>query len=355
MNLRWMIFLLCSIFSLSTGLVKSQSETIDMLDALDIIRKEYGELVVIESGYYNATSQCWQIQLSDSIICVSDTSGEISEIVEDSHPLLPSGALTAIGLAIFAFFVYMSLQKLNSPNIGKNEASKSVFKFSIPVATNGFPYVLGLIAGYFALQSIIARWIQSSVSDSPQWFDVIVRIVNINLEQSLPTWYATILLVLVAGLAAIIAQDTSQPHRKHWFGLAFLFTFLSIDEAISIHEELTIPLREALDMSGVFYFAWIVIGLVLVSLISLIYLRFVFNLPARIRNLTVLAGVVFVGGGIGVEAISAALYEQTGTTAFYSTIGTVEELFEMMGVIIFIRALLLFSSQERTNTASELN
>lgn len=353
MNLCWMIFLLCPIFFFSIGLVKSQSETIDMLDALDIIREEFGEAIVIESGRYNATSQCWQIELSDSIICVSDTSGEMLEIVENSHPLLSPSALTAIGLAIFAFFVYVSLQKLNSSHISKNDESKSVFKLSIAVATNRFTYTLGLIAGYLALQSIVMRWVQSSLPDSPQWFDVIVRIVNINLEQSLPTWYATILLVIVAGLATFIAQDASQPHRKHWFGLAFLFAFLSIDEAISIHEELTIPLREALDMSGIFYFSWIVVGLVLVTLISLIYLRFVLNLPAPIRNLTILAGAVFVGGGIGVEAISAALYEQTGTTAIYSTIGTVEELFEMMGVIVFIRALLLFYKQDSTNTASE--
>lgn len=323
----------------------AQTGSIDMLGALDIVREHYGEDVFLTGGRYDEANQCWRMELDDiTRVCISDTTGEFVDIDEaaagSSQPESPGLAQAAV-LFVVALFIFIATLRMTSAP-GPQMRNESDTRLSLPVQINGITRVLTLIAGYLALQSVVMRWIQSTWEDAPRAFDVFVRVININLEQSVPTWYATILLVGAAGLAFIIARSKWPNHpRRMWLGLALIFTYLSIDEAVSIHEEFTIPLRETLGTSGIFYFAWIIVGLGLVAIVGLIYLRFVLRLPAPVRNLIIMAGALFVGGAVGVEAISAALYEVTGTTAIYSTIGTVEELFEMLGVIVFIRALLI--------------
>lgn len=349
-----LIFLVSLLCLFHVGAVQSQTHTLTMADALEIVRAELGQDVVFISGEYNDNSQCWQIELEEATICVSDTTGTILEPSEPQPD--QTGDVIAIGLFVFALATFIGVQRLNQGHDPSVVHTTSQLDIVLPVNINRLPYVLGFIAGFLALQSVAARWIQDSWAASPDWFDVVVRIININLEQSLPTWFATILLIIAALLAYVVASyKRSASYRKHWFGLSLIFVYLSIDEAISLHEELTIPLREALDATGIFYFAWIIVGGVLVALVGLIYLRFLFNQPAQVRNLFILAGVLFVGGAVGIESISAALYEQTGTTAVYSTIGTVEELFEMLGVIVLIRALLISARLAGNKSQTEFN
>jgi hypothetical protein len=129
----------------------------------------------------------------------------------------------------------------------------------------------------------------------------------------------------------------------HWFGLALLFVYLSIDESAAIHERLSEPLRTALNTSGSLRFAWVLVGAPLALVIALLYLRFLFHLPARTRNLFVLAGALYVAGALIVDPISANWYTpDEGITLTYWAIGTVEELMEMLGVVVLIYALLSY-------------
>ena len=65
-----------------------------------------------------------------------------------------------------------------------------------------------------------------------------------------------------------VKHQSHAPHTRYWAGLALIFTLL--------------------------------------------YLRFLFHLPPRIRNLFILAGVCYVGGAVIVEAISANRYSLDG-------------------------------------------
>ena len=73
------------------------------------------------------------------------------------------------------------------------------------------------------------------------------------------------------------------------------------------------------------------------------YLGFLFRLPVDTRVRFIIAAVLFLGGAIGVEVISAKEADLYGTsTVTYSVLYTIEELLEMLGVIAFIRALLIY-------------
>jgi hypothetical protein len=119
--------------------------------------------------------------------------------------------------------------------------------------------------------------------------------------------------------------------------------YLSIDEAAALHEKLTIAFQEneSLNVHGYLYFAWVLVGIPFVLVMGLLYARFLFHLPAQTRRHFLLAGALYVGGALVIEAISAnQWYLNEGTSLTYSAIGTVEEFCEMLGVIVFIYGLL---------------
>lgn len=209
--------------------------------------------------------------------------------------------------------------------------------------------ILGGISLYLSVHSIVGKAIEYELgTHSTYLIYQLVRLFNVNREASIPAWYSASLLLLCSVLLATIAhakRRSGDRYIGHWTALAMLFLYLSADEAAEIHEKLTIPLQEALNSKGYFYFAWVIVGAVFVLVVGLAYLRFFWHLPPRSRAQFLLAGMVYVGGALVIESISAKVwYEKGGTSLTFSAIGTVEELGEMLGLVIFVYALLCYMS-----------
>jgi peptidoglycan/xylan/chitin deacetylase (PgdA/CDA1 family) len=163
-------------------------------------------------------------------------------------------------------------------------------------------------------------------------------------EGNIPAWYSACALLAAAcllGLIALHSRARKDPQAFYWGALTASFSLLSLDEVAQIHEYPIAPLREALHATGYLYYTWVVpAGLVLVAAAPLLW-RFLLHLPRRTRTLFFAAAVVFVGGALGVEMISANRAYRYGEEDFaYTLIISVEELLEMVGVVLFIHALL---------------
>ena len=80
---------------------------------------------------------------------------------------------------------------------------------------------------------------------------------------------------------------------------------------------------------------------IVVTIIGLSYLRFLGALPPRTRWQFLRAGAVYVGGALGVELVLAWWTDRVGDKNFvYALIDLVEESMEMIGVGLFLLALL---------------
>ncbi len=208
--------------------------------------------------------------------------------------------------------------------------------------------VLGIIAVYLALQSLISEyWLENVLSSEIDGIMIsLLDLFSVNLEASIPTWYATILLFVSAVLLALITavkHKQKDPYARYWLGLSIIFLYLSIDEGAAIHEIFSDPLGAALHTTGYLTFPWLIVFVPLVILFALVYVRFLLHLPARIRNTVILAALLYVGGAVVVEAVSANRWYVDGGVSFpYLAIATVEELCEMLGVVVFIYALLSY-------------
>ena len=176
----------------------------------------------------------------------------------------------------------------------------------------------------------------------------ILWLFDVDSESNIPTWYASSTLLLCSILLASIAyakKIDSDRYFLHWGVLSIIFLYLSMDEAASIHEIADDPLRSALNASGFLYFTWVVLGAAFVLIFVLVYLRFLADLPVRTRHLLLVAGMLYVGGAIGMELVGGRYADLYGMQNFvYALIATVEEFLEMAGVVVFIFALLSYMS-----------
>ncbi|MBU2443925.1 MAG: hypothetical protein KKF95_07675, partial [Nanoarchaeota archaeon] len=117
-----------------------------------------------------------------------------------------------------------------------------------------------------------------------------------NEETSVPTWFASVLLIISSVLLWIIGTSQALAKNnfaKYWKVLAVTFLVLSIDEGSSIHEVLSDPLRAVLGIKeGIFYYAWVIPGLLLLAVLAFWFFKFWQNLYSSTRWLVFWAGLL---------------------------------------------------------------
>lgn len=165
---------------------------------------------------------------------------------------------------------------------------------------------------------------------------------DLDAERTVPTYFSALLLLGAAVLLwSITADQERRRDRRAWGGLALIFVLLSVEEITDFHNALSAPLKGQLG-NGALHSAWVVPAMGLVLAFVLVYLRFFLRLPRRFQLLFAAAGVLYVGGAIGGEMLGGWHLVGHGTQNLgYVLISTLEEAMEMLGVVVFIYALLL--------------
>jgi hypothetical protein len=178
------------------------------------------------------------------------------------------------------------------------------------------------------------------------------QLFDVGQENNIPAWFSAGMLLLGAYLLATIALSLRYLDRRAsrmWFGLAAIFAYLSLDEAARLHERTGPVVRHTLALFGIEsrdyfnYASWVVLGGLAVLVVVAIYARFFLSLPRSIRNLFILAGIVYCTGALGME-LAGALWEARSPTGrlnlTYVVLQSLEEFLEMAGIIVFVYALL---------------
>lgn len=172
------------------------------------------------------------------------------------------------------------------------------------------------------------------------------NITSFNSEDSIPTLYSTVLLLAASVLLFFIYFTNRGKTYKNicWLLLSLFFLYMSIDESISIHERFVSILRDKFNFSGLLYYSWVVPYAVLALILAIGFIPFLIKLEKKTRNLFILSGALFVSGAIGVELFGGRHYEQHGLDMVYAIFYTIEESLEILGISLFIFALLRYIS-----------
>jgi len=174
----------------------------------------------------------------------------------------------------------------------------------------------------------------------------LVPFLRVTQEGKIPTMYSTVALLAASSLFGLISIACTQAKRifaLSWASLSAIFLFLAMDEALMIHEMLNTKLTGSFDTSGINDQAWIIPYGIGVIILGVIYIKFLRSLPRRTCRLMVSAACIFLMGAIGMEILG----EIIGDNAIIGNIiSTVEETFEMSGIVILIYALLEYIAVE---------
>lgn len=218
-------------------------------------------------------------------------------------------------------------------------------RFSLQFDALRIVWGLSLTAATLIVLGIIGEW-SRSLPDFPGR-DLLAGLTDPGGESNLAAAFSASLLLCAAALFAVVAVARRQEtHGRVWRGLAWVFTYLAVDEFAMLHERTVIFVRTALGDSatqGILHHAWVLPYAVFCVIVFATTLRFLLHLPARTRTLFFLAGALYVAGALGFEMIEgpivAAVGEENGTVR---TLIVFEELLEVSGVILLISTLLAY-------------
>ena len=195
--------------------------------------------------------------------------------------------------------------------------------------------------------SLITQFAQLLLPDYPLG-ELFAELFNVNGEYNIPSLYSGYALLFCSILLAIIAyakKVAGERYVRHWGALSIIFVYISLDEVISLHEKMSDPLRSSFSAHGVLYYPWVIVGCIFVLVFVLAFLKLLADLPAKTRRLFVIAGTVFVIGALGMEMIEGFYADLHGEfNIVFTILTTIEEFLEMLGVAVFIYALLSYIS-----------
>ncbi|ADQ83288.1 hypothetical protein [Methylovorus sp. MP688] len=209
-----------------------------------------------------------------------------------------------------------------------------------------------LIALTLVLASLITQWMKY-FTDHGRLMGL-TRLLNLDAEVNIPTFYSVILLLICSALLGLITylKHTQKAlYATHWYILSLGFLLMAADEFMSFHELFNgISPQLHLENSLWFNFSWVIPGVLLISIIGISYIRFLRHLERTHCIRFLLAGGVYCIAIIGVEILGGRYVALHGRDNFgYSLLGTLEEGLEMLGLILFINALLHYIAEQYPN------
>lgn len=119
--------------------------------------------------------------------------------------------------------------------------------------------------------------------------------------------------------------------RMQWWALGVGFVVLSIDEVAGMHE----------SVNSVMEMSWAVPAGILAGVVGLSFIPFLRAVPRRTAVLFAIGGALYLSGAVGVEiATEGYLHRDELNTLEYNLTTALEEWLEMVGVIVFLYAVM---------------
>jgi len=157
-----------------------------------------------------------------------------------------------------------------------------------------------------------------------------IAIFDLDEEESFGTWFSAANLFFAALLffyQAGLCRARGERVHFWWRALGLGFCVMSVDEVVGLHEWINTVFDESL---------WAGLSLAIVTLAGLCFAPFLWHYRWRTAGLFVLAGLLFVGGAVGVEQLSG----NDINSLQYNMLTGLEEGLEMSGVILVIYTVL---------------
>ena len=167
--------------------------------------------------------------------------------------------------------------------------------------------------------------------------------LDLAAEHNVPTAWSSVLYLLAAGLCLLLGRAAATRERGDrwwWFGLGAVLAAMGSDEWLALHERTIEPVRDALHVSGLLLYAWVIPGFVVFVGLCLLFAGFVKRLPIALRRSLYLGVALIAVGAIGMEMVGGWWAERYGTGPGWVLVYTLEETLEFAGTTTIVVGLL---------------
>jgi hypothetical protein len=167
----------------------------------------------------------------------------------------------------------------------------------------------------------------------------IFRLFDLNHEANIPAWYSANLLLAGACAAGMVGAASRGAHAQGWKGIALVMTLFSLDEIAGLHERFVIPQEYVGPFGSVRNITWVFVGVVVTGALVALFLKTVLASPPPIRRAVLVAGAIYAGGALGMEALGGiwALYHGEMNWV-HALLEMLEEGGELLGATLFLDA-----------------
>lgn len=212
-----------------------------------------------------------------------------------------------------------------------------------PFATIAILAVAGLV---LAVAGVVAE--VGALSHGEDWAFGLIALVGLDYEGNLPSWYLSMLLLLAAGLAGLIAR-TAFPdrakHRRHWAVLGLVLLAASVaatsDADITVLQPVWALIAQAVNPDKV-ALALAFCAAVACAALSIGFMR------AQARNIQVLAacaGAHYLAVPLLRDHLTAMWYRLGATEAYeplrLALLPVAETAFDTFATVLLIAALMI--------------
>ncbi|UYY57036.1 hypothetical protein [Sphingomonas sp. S2-65] len=220
-------------------------------------------------------------------------------------------------------------------------------RLELVVARKGLVTAMALSIGVMVIFGAVADVILMTYP-GPTLQETLHRL-SLMRDDSIPTWVSSFLLLgcgVLLAVSARAAAESSPLYVKSWLLLALVFLCLSIDEVAMVHELTGIILRKVdpsvRQLGSVFRYSWVLVAVPVLAVLGAVLLRWFLSLDPRTKIQFTLAGILYLGGAVGMEMINAGLESAADghNGPLYALSTALEETLECVGLLTFIHALM---------------
>jgi hypothetical protein len=172
-------------------------------------------------------------------------------------------------------------------------------------------------------------------------------LVHLNGEGNIASYFSALLL-LAASLLAWFNSGTAPSARVRagWILLSITFAFLSFDEAAQIHEFFDLLIMRLWTDRGLVRWPWALPYIAFACIVAWTCVPLLRSLSRDVAVRFVVAGSIYVVGAAGIDLLEGAATQLVRVghgdlRGVPAMLPVLEEPLEMLGVIVFIDALLL--------------
>lgn len=222
-------------------------------------------------------------------------------------------------------------QKLSTPSAPRRPVSYQITFDPLLLPRRLYYVVFGLLAAHLILAVTHFELVKLP------W--LLRQLFDLDEENNLPSWYSGITLFITAIFLWLCSREKraiDDVWGRQWKILAAGFFFLSLDEIAGLHE----------TFNSLVAINWAIPGAVLTIFLGFLFLPFLLHLEKRTARMFAVAGFLYFGGAIGVELLASSM--RLDTLQYYMMTFW-EEGMEMIGVLVFLSALLSYMSGQHKN------